>query len=518
MTMKQTKQAAPRGLWRWNGALALLMTTALAAGPIHSAMAQNLSHDTTGPALPSLAPLVQKVQPAVVNVSVIEKADTSADDGDDSGASPQDFSGGGTPFDQFMQHFFQQGPGGGGMPNQGPVQPAMALGSGFIIDPSGYVVTNNHVVQDATKVTVILQDGTRHVAKVIGTDKVDDLALLKISAAKPLPFVSFGDSDQSAVGDWVVAVGNPFGLGGSVTAGIVSARSRDLDGSSVDYMQIDAPINKGNSGGPTFNLDGQVVGINTAIYSPNGGSIGIAFDIPSNTAKAVIAQLKATGHVRHGWLGVTVQTVTPEIASSLGLEDSAQGGALVSEVRDGSPAASAGLKPGDVITGLDGKPIQAMRDLPHLVAALQPGDAAKLTVLRDKRPIAVAITIGNLDKAEQVADAGQPGDKGDADSQTQKAPLGLSLSALTPDVRQQLNLPKDVSGVVVSAVAPSSPAEAAGITPGDIIQRIGSLNVRTPQEAVRDLRGADAKNAKPALLLLYHQGQNLFIGLSSQPS
>ena len=320
--------------------------------------------------LPTLAPLVKKVLPAVVNVSVQMKAggpqadedqdqNQEQDQGQDQGQDQDQDKGPQagpqqglpqSPFDEFLRRFFHEGPGGAPM---NPRAQRMALGSGFIIDPSGYIVTNNHVVENGDKVTVIFQDDSKHTAKVVGRDDKTDLALLKIDAPKPLPYVEWGDSNAVQVGDWVLAVGNPFGLGGTVSSGIVSARGRDIhEGPYDDFLQIDASINRGNSGGPTFNLDGRVIGINTAIYSPNGGSVGIGFAIPSSLAKPVIEQLKEHGKVERGWLGVQIQEVTPELAKSLGLPKPE--GALVADVTPGGPAQKIGIKQGDVILSYRG--------------------------------------------------------------------------------------------------------------------------------------------------------------------
>src|SRR6202049_91621 len=280
----------------------------------------------------------------------------------------------------------------------------IALGSGFIIDPSGYVVTNSHVVGDASKVEVTLQDDSKYPAKIIGRDPKTDIALLKIKADKPLPHVTFGDSSAAQVGDWVMAVGNPFGLGGTVTTGIISARGRDIhSGPFDDFLQIDAPINRGNSGGPTFNLDGQVIGINTAIYSPNGGSVGIGFAVPSNVAKTVVAQLEQHGKVSRGWLGVQIQEVTPAIAASLGLQG--EHGALVAVVTPNSPGAKAGLKQGDVILSFNGSEVGRLRDLSRLVAETTPDSSAKLKVWRNGQTVELQTTVGELATTDQVASA-----------------------------------------------------------------------------------------------------------------
>ncbi len=291
--------------------------------------------------LPSLAPLVQRVLPAVVSISARLNGDAATEAGQSAAEGDQS-----SPFDDLLRRFFENR----GIPHPG--REVMALGSGFIIDASGYIVTNNHVVGNSDKITVILQDNSRHPAKVIGRDEKTDLALLKIDAKDKLPFVTWGDSDQAKVGDWVMAVGNPFSLGGTVTAGIISALGRNLnEGPYDDFIQIDAPINRGNSGGPTFDLSGEVIGINTAIYSPSGGSVGIGFALPSNTAKGVVAQLKEHGHVTRSWLGVAVQGISPTIAKSLGINPDQPTGALVATVTPNSPAAKAGIKQGDVIPG-----------------------------------------------------------------------------------------------------------------------------------------------------------------------
>src|SRR5215472_15565600 len=313
----------------------------------------------------SFAPLVKKVSPAVVNISVMQKAapDPMADE-QEAVPSPGFPN---SPFDEMLRRFFDQLP--NAQRHAFPQMPEnqsrrIALGSGFIVDPSGYVVTNSHVVGNAGKVEVTLQDDSKYTAKIIGRDPKTDIAVLKINADKPLPYVTFGDSSAAQVGDWVVAVGNPFGLGGSVTTGIISARGRDIhSGPFDDFLQIDAPINRGNSGGPTFNLDGQVIGINTAIYSPNGGSVGIGFAVPSNVAKNIVAQLEEHGKVERGWLGVQIQEVTPAIAASLGLQG--EHGALVAVVTANSPGAKAGLRQGDVILSFNDSEVNHLRDLPR---------------------------------------------------------------------------------------------------------------------------------------------------------
>jgi len=451
----------------------------------------------TAIALPSLAPLVQHVLPAVVNISselkdqAAAQSDQSTEEGDQA------------PFDQFMRRFFENR----GLPQLH--QHVTALGSGFIIDSSGYVVTNNHVVGNATKVTVILQDNSRHPAKIIGRDEKTDLALLKIDSQEKLPFVSWGDSDAGKVGDWVVAVGNPFGLGGTVTAGIISALGRNInEGPYDDFIQIDAPINRGNSGGPTFNLSGEVIGINTAIYSPSGGSVGIGFAIPSDTAKDVIAQLKQNGHVTRGWLGVAIQSVTPAIARSFGIDPEKPNGALVAAVTPDSPAAKAGIKPGDVILSAGGHPIKSVRGLPRFVAAAPIGKLLELKVLRNGKEISLSATIDQMpENLQQVA-----GGLGEGEEATS---LGLQLSSLSAELRTKYSIPKDVEGVVVTKIAADSPAAELGIKDGDVIMSVDQQPASTPLQAAKELKAAAAKGS--ILLLLNRHGQSQFVGLSVTP-
>jgi serine protease Do len=465
--------------------------------------------------LPSFAPLVKKVMPAVVNISAVESSGAASDQGFGQNDQDQDqndqndqqdqgpFQGfPPSPFDQFLKRFFDQR-GMGPMQRRPGVQ-EIALGSGFIIDPAGYVVTNNHVVDHAKKVTVIFQDGTKHPAKIVGRDTKTDLALLKIDAPKPLPYVSWGDSDASQVGDWVFAVGNPFGLGGSVSPGTIAARGRNINaGPYDDFLQIDASINKGNSGGPTFNLAGQVIGINTAIYSPNGGSVGIGFAIPSDLAKPIIEQLREHGKITRGWLGVQVQTVTPALAKSLGLPKDE--GALVAQVTPDSPAAKAGFKEGDVIQSFDGHKIDKMRDLPIIVAETRVGDTAKVTVWRNGATQQLEPVIATMPSNPQVAEAGG------------SSASGLTLSSLTPELRRQLHVPASVHGVVVTAIADDSPFTALGIERGDVIQSINQKPVSTPDEATAAIKAAQQKKGdRQILMLLNRHGVNEYVALSME--
>ncbi len=518
-----------------NALLALGLGTALAVCPIPfapnaNAAAANATPGSLAEKLPSFAPIVDRVVPAVVNISVVQKAGAARPDDQGDGEDDEDeaptprrnpHSGpggpgfpqpgpGGTPFDDFLRRFFEfdQQQRRGAAPPQGG-QRAMALGSGFIIDASGYVVTNNHVVGDAEKVTVIFADDTRHPAKIIGKDPRTDLAVLKIDAPQPLPFVKFGDSDTAKVGDWVIAVGNPFGLGGTVTKGIISARGRPIaDSSYVDYLQIDASINRGNSGGPTFDLDGNVIGINTAIYSPNGGSVGIGFAIPSNTAKSVIEQLKTSGQVSRGWLGVQIQEVTAEIASSLGLDHPA--GALVAAVVDNSPAAKAGVKVGDLIQKFDGKPVEKSRDLSRYVAETTIGKKADLQLLHEGKPATLQVAIEKLDEGKVASRTDNADDQDDKANKL--TALGVSVTSLTADARKRLNVPKDVQGVLVSRVKAGSPAAERGLEAGDVIVQVNSQPVAKPED-IATLLKPTPQPGKAVLLLISRRGQNVFIAI-----
>jgi serine protease Do len=501
---------ATKGLRHAGFALALAFAVGLA--PLAEA-------DTATPApplaaaLPSFAPLVKKVMPAVVNISAALKP--GADEGDDQGdeqdqADPDNGPQQGfppSPFDQLLRRFFEQQ--GRPMPRE-RTEHTTALGSGFIIDPAGYVVTNNHVVQNADKVTVIFQDGTQHPAKIIGRDPKTDLALLKINAPKPLPFVSWGDSNAEQVGDWIVAVGNPFGLGGSVSPGVISARGRDIHaGPYDDFLQLDASINRGNSGGPTFNLAGQVIGINTAIYSPNGGSVGIGFAIPSSLAKPVIEQLRQHGKVSRGWLGVQIQQVTPEIAKSLGLSKGE--GALVADVTTGGPAAKAGFKQGDVILAFDGHKIDKVRDLPIVVAESAIGHKADVKIWRSGKEATLHPDIAAMPDNPQIAQAHRAPRR----STEQNSALGLRLAPLTNEWRQRLNLAKSVKGVVVTRVDGSSPFNDLGLQVGDVIESIDQHPTVTPREVVERLeRAKKEKSGANLLILLNRNGVNQYVALS----
>jgi serine protease Do len=431
------------------------------------------------------ADLITKVKPAVVNISTSRMEQPAQMSEEPSAPEASPFG------DMLRRHFEHRG----GTPER-------ALGSGFIVDPAGYVVTNNHVIDSATKITVTLDDGNSYPAKVVGHDPKTDLAVLKIDAPKALPYVAFGNSDKARIGDWVVAVGNPFGLGGTVTAGIVSAHDRNIDeGPYDDFLQIDAPINPGNSGGPLFNQSGQVIGIDTAIYSPNGGSVGIGFAIPSNIATKIVAQLRDQGSVERGWLGIQMQPMTPVLAKAVGLSNAK--GVLVDEVQADSPAAHAKFEQGDVITEFDGKTIDKPRDLALAVADVHPGDQAKVTVWRNGAEQNMTVTIASQPK-EQAADA---------TDHPQKGRLGLSLAPLSSDTRNELGLAPDAKGVVVAGVTPGGPADESGVRAGDLILKVGTETVTTPEQAVKTIRAAEDAKKEAIPLLVSRDGTNYYLAL-----
>jgi serine protease Do len=446
--------------------------------------------------LPDFVDLVKQVKPAVVSITV-----KMSDEGEEGGG----FQGRGEGVSPFGQMPFP-------MPfpfGQQQARPRVieARGSGFIIDPDGTIVTNNHVVKNAKSVSVTLDDGTVLPAKIIGRDSRSDLAVLRVSAGHRLPFINLGNSDEAQPGSWVVAVGNPFGLGGTVTAGIVSARGRDIgEGPYDSFIQIDAPINMGNSGGPLFTQDGRVVGVNTAIYSPSGGSIGIGFAIPSNTVKSVVAQLEKTGHVTRGYIGVQVQAVTPSMAAALRLP-AASGddrGALVASVENDGPAQSAGIEPGDVITQVNSHPIGNSRELAITVSQIPPGDDAALTVLRNGGTKTINVKVATL-SADQAS--------GRVGHSAQGSPsLGVGLQALTPNMRQQLSLPEGLKGAVIAEVKPGSVAEQAGLQAGDVIVGVGDSPVTTPNEATRAIRDS-LKNSQAVALRIVRDGQQVFVAV-----
>jgi len=470
--------------------LALALSIAAAVGfcapvalaPAASAVAQ------TKPA--NLADLVDSVAEAVVNISATQ---TVEDKG--SGSASPDLPKG-TPFDEMFEEFFRNH----GIPRP-PRRQSQSLGSGFVIDPSGIVITNNHVVGDANEIMVIFADGRKLKAKVIGKDSKVDVAVLKVESDKPLKSVKFGDSDKVRVGDGVMAVGNPFGLGETVTAGIISARNRNIDsGPYDDFLQTDASINKGNSGGPLFNMQGEVIGINTAILSPSGGSIGIGFATPAATVMPVIAQLEEFHETRRGWLGVRIQPVDDAIADSLGLPSAR--GALIAGIDDKGPAKPAGLEPEDVIIRFDGKEIKESRELPRLVASMPVGKTVEIVVIRKGKELTKTVTLGRLEDTEKQTQVATAEEEAQQQSAAQKA-LGMEFSALSDEGRRSFNIKDNVRGVLVTSVQPGSAAAERGIRPGDVIEEVNHQAVERPGDVAKAIEGAKKEgDKKPALLLL----------------
>lgn len=454
------------------------------------------------PAPDSFADMAEKLLPAVVNVSTTQTVQSSPQDVPEMPQFPP-----GSPFEEFFRDFFDR--------QQRPNQPrrATSLGSGFVIDASGFIVTNNHVIADADKVTIRMHDDAEFEAEIVGRDPKTDLALLKINPGDyKLTAVGWGDSDASRVGDWVLAIGNPFGLGGTVTAGIVSARARDINaGPYDDFLQTDASINRGNSGGPMFNMSGEVVGINTAIYSPSGGSIGIGFAVPSALAKPVIEQLKEYGRTRRGWLGVRIQMVTDEIAESLGLDKAR--GALIASVTETGPADKGGIKAGDIVLKFNGQNVPDMRRLPRIVAATKIDEDVPVEIWRDGKKLTVQVKVGELEEAEQAGllDPTKPADSGAVNRTVDS--LGLSLTGVTPELRQRFGLADTAKGVLVTEVKPNSPAAEKAIQPGDMIVEVSQEEVNSPAELVEKVQSAQKAGRKSVLLLVNRKGEMRFVAV-----
>jgi len=427
---------------------------------------------------PQLADLIEAAQPSVVTITISKSA-----------GSAQQLAFGGSPEARdFFEHFF-----GRSLPMPSPQQRIEALGSGFIIEDDGYIVTNNHVIDGADDIKVTLHNGKEYPGKLLGSDPTTDLALIKIDAGDDLTAVSFGDSDNARVGDWVVAIGNPFGFGGTATVGIISARGRDLRaGPYDDFLQIDAPINQGNSGGPVFNTRGEVIGVNTAIFSPNGGNVGIGFAIPAAQAKQVVAQLKESGSIDRGWLGVQLQDMDDDLAESLGFDHPT--GALVANVEDDSPAAKAGIKVGDVITEYQGDSVDSPKSLSRMVGNSSSDEKVELKVQRDGHIKTLHATLGRADEPLDVAAV----EHGEA--------LGLALAPLDDRAREQLGVGNSVDGAVISDVQPSSPAATRGLRRGDIIVSVDQQGVRSPADVAKAIDQA-RKDGDDSVLLLVRRGE-----------
>lgn len=470
-------------------ALALLLGLALVLAQTFAAQARGMPD--------SFADLAEQISPAVVNITTTTTIAAST------GQGPQLPDG--SPFEDFFKNF--------GDPNGNGDKPhprrGKALGSGFVISEDGYIVTNNHVIEKADEISIEFFSGKTLDAKVVGTDLNTDIALLKVESDEPLPFVPFGDSDKMRVGDWVMAMGNPLGQGFSVSAGIVSARNRALSGQYDDFIQTDAAINRGNSGGPLFNMDGQVVGVNTAILSPNGGSIGIGFSMASNVVKNVVDQLRQYGETRRGWLGVRIQDVTPDVAEAIGLAKAA--GALVTDVPEG-PSAAAGIKSGDVITSFDGQDVTDTRELVRIVGNTAVGKSVRVVVFRDGKTETLQVTLGRRETAENAVPAVAP--VPEQATPTESRMLGLTLTPLTDDMRSELSVGSEVKGLVVTNVDEMSQAYEKGLRAGDVITEAGQKKLL----GVTDLedRVSEAKDAgrKSLLLLIRRQGEPRFVALS----
>ncbi|HYE52752.1 MAG TPA: DegQ family serine endoprotease [Azospirillaceae bacterium] len=478
-TALQTKPASSRAPGPARRLAAALLAATVLVAPAVGLVAPPAQ--AANAALPSFADLVERVSPAVVTITAGNREVPNRME-----RVPPELG-------EMLRRF--------GIPEGGPRGPRpQSLGSGFVIDAAGYIVTNRHVIEDADDIKIAFQDGRELSATLVGQDDKTDLALLKVESDKPLPALAFGDSDRIRPGDWVVAVGNPFGLGGTVTAGIVSARGREIgSGPYDDYIQIDASINRGNSGGPTFNADGQVIGINTAIFSPTGGSVGIGFAIPANLAKPVVEQLKATGKVDRGWLGVSLQAVTPELAEGLGLKEAE--GALINSVQPNSPAAKAGLRQGDVVLKADGKEIEQSRDLARAIGSVASGTKVSLGVWRGGKVETLAVQVGEQPGSpQQVAKAGEAQGQ-DAD--------GLELASLDATWRQRLGLEDDVSGVVVL----DTREDVEGVREGDVIQSVNNEPVKNPADVAAQLDKARKDGRKSALLLVRRGPQSAFVAL-----
>ena len=474
-----------------HGAMMLVFALALIIAQTLASAAQN------APA--SFADLAEKVSPAVVNITTTTTVAASTTPERMLPQVPP-----GSPFEDFFRDFLDRQQ--NGEPRR--QRRSNALGSGFVISEDGYIVTNNHVIDGADQIQIEFFNRDTLDAEVVGTDPTTDIALLKVESDKPLPFVSFGDSDKTRVGDWVMAVGNPLGQGFSVSSGIVSARGRALSGSYDDFIQTDAAINRGNSGGPLFDMDGEVVGVNTAILSPNGGSIGIGFAMSSTVVKGVVDQLKEFGETRRGWLGVRIQDVTEDMAEALGLDATA--GAMVTDVPEG-PAAAAGVQPGDVILSFDGKTVTDTRELVRRVGAAPVGKEVRMTVFRDGKTRSLAVTLG---RREEAAGFARPASAPDTRQPSTSEVLGMTLSTLTPELRSQLGLDAMTGGLVVTDIDETSEAYEKGLRSGDLITDAGQEKVASIADLTARIDAAREAGRKSVLLLIRRDGEPRFVAVS----
>jgi serine protease Do len=460
--------------------MAALLAAGLSGGLTQTASARGVPD--------GFADLAEKSLPAVVNISTTQTLSSDSQ---------------GQDLDELFRQFLDRQQGGGEAPKP---RRATSLGSGFIIDASGFVVTNNHVIENADEITVITHDNEEFKAKLIGTDEKTDLALLKIEAGKQLPFVSWGNSDQTRIGDWVLAIGNPFGLGGSVTAGIVSARQRDINaGPYDDFLQTDASINRGNSGGPMFNMDGEVVGINSAIYSPSGGSVGIGFAIPSNLAKPIIDQIRQFGHPRRGWIGVRIQSVSADLAEGLKLPNAK--GALIASVTPGGPAEAAGIKQGDVVLKFDGRDVTEMRGLPRIVAETPVAKSVDVVVWRKGKEVNLSAKVGEYPENEDQASVEQTSQQPAPEDEGSKVEsLGIDLATLDQKGRDKYGLSGDAEGVLVTDVDQNGPAAEKDLRAGDVIVEVDQKAVKSPGDVRDRVKAAQDNGYRVVTLLVNRKG------------
>jgi serine protease Do len=475
----------------------------------------------------NIADVAEQVIDAVVNISTSQRVEGNGRTGPSSppGQGPQVPPG--SPFEDFFKDFFENRRGGQGGPGGRPgpqgqqgenrtPRRTSSLGSGFVIDPNGLVVTNNHVIADAEEINVVFNDGSRLKAELLGRDVKSDIALLQIKPEKPLTAVKFGDSDKLRLGEWVIAIGNPFSLGGSVSAGIVSARNRDIQSGPYDnYIQTDAAINRGNSGGPLFNLNGEVIGVNTAIISPSGGSIGIGFAVPSKVVTSVIDQLREFKEVRRGWLGVRIQQVTDDIAESLGLKQAR--GALIAGVDDKGPAKPAGIEAGDIVVKFDGRDIKEMRDLPRIVADTTVGKDVEVVIVRKGKEETKIVKLGRLEDAEKAKPASIERDAPADNKTVVKKSLGLDLANISPDLRTRYKIKDTVKGVVITAIDQNSAAADKRLSAGDVIVEVAQEAVATTEDFQKRIDKLKKDGRKLALLLVANpEGEVRFVTLGLQ--
>lgn len=466
-----------------------------------------------------IADVAEKVIDAVVNISTSQTVEAKGGGAEGRGAMPQLPPG--SPFEEFFDDFFKNrrgGPGGPGGQKGGDLQPRKtnSLGSGFIVDTSGIVVTNNHVIADADEISIIMNDGSKFKAELVGVDKKTDLAVLKFTPTKPLIAVKFGDSDKLRLGEWVIAIGNPFSLGGTVTAGIVSARNRDISSGPYDnYIQTDAAINRGNSGGPLFNLDGEVIGVNTLIISPSGGSIGIGFAVPSKTVAGVVDQLRQFGELRRGWLGVRIQTVTDEIAESLSIKPAR--GALIAGVEDKGPAKPAGIEPGDVVIKFDGKEIKEPKDLSRVVADTAVGKEVDVVIIRKGAEETRKVTLGRLEDTDKAVPAAVKKDEPAPEKPVTQKALGLDLATLSKDLRGRYKIKDSVKGVIITNVDSASDAADKRLSAGEVIVEVAQEAVSNAADVKKRVDQLKKDGKKSVLLLVSNaDGELRFVALSVQ--